>query len=212
MVTQVSPVSLSERADALRKHSGDSIAVEEITSVVESLVHGGADIDITSISAELNDILAFVSVAKAELAAIRPKAMADHDLPNASMELDAVVVATEKAAGTIMDVADQLGELSMAPDEVNAEKLGEFSTLLFEASSFQDITGQRINKVSGTIIHLEERLGALAAAIGDDSKPDEVQAMDDAGNVVDEDALLSGPSDEDVGNSQAEIDALFDSF
>jgi len=212
MVRQASPVSLEDRAAALRKNSGDTIPVEEITNVVESLVQGDSGLEMAAVVSELKDILAYVSAAQAELAAIRPKAMSSHDIPNASMELEAVVHATEQAAGTIMDVADQLGTMASAPDAAEHEKLSEFSTVLFEASSFQDLTGQRINKVATTLNHLEERLGALATAIGDASEAEEKAAFDSSGEVVDETALLSGPSDEGVGNSQAEIDALLASF
>ena len=158
-------ISLEDRIASIREERGDSVAVEEIASVVDTLLTGGSKVNIAAVAAELRDLLDFISTAREEVTAIQPKAMSAKEIPNASMELDAVVEATNAAATTIMDSADQLGEMAEEVGGEHGMALETMSMTLFEASSFQDLTGQRINKVSKTLNHLEERLNALAIAI-----------------------------------------------
>lgn len=215
MAKQAAAVSLEERTESLRKERGDSVAVDDIGSVVVSLVQGttqGDDVD--KIAVELRELLDFIGAAKSELVGMQPKSLSHRDIPDAGVQLEAIVSATEDAASTIMDAADTLGEMATELEGENAEKLENLSTELFQASSFQDLTGQRITKVERTLNHLEERLGALAEAIGDDyvaPSEDDIE-VDDEGVAVNDDDLLHGPQLEGEGNSQAEIDAILAAF
>ena len=87
--------------------------------------------------------------------------MADDDrIKAASSELDKIVVATQSATEDILHSTEQIGELS---DEILArhstdeklyaltEEAGQELVNIMEACSFQDITGQRVNKVVKTI-------------------------------------------------------------
>lgn len=215
MAKQAAAVSLEERTESLRKERWDSVAVDDIGSVVVSLVQGttqGDDVD--KIAVELRELLDFIGAAKSELVGMQPKSLSHRDIPDAGVQLEAIVSATEDAASTIMDAADTLGEMATELEGENAEKLENLSTELFQASSFQDLTGQRITKVERTLNHLEERLGALAEAIGDDyvaPSEDDIE-VDDEGVAVNDDDLLHGPQLEGEGNSQAEIDAILAAF
>lgn len=216
MAKQAAPLSLDDRADNLIKIHGDSVPIKDIALVVDGLVQGttpSAEID--SVAGELRELLQFIGAAKTELLSMQPKSLTERDIPGAHDQLDAIVSATEETAGVIMDAADTIGELAGEVDEKASVKLMDVSTQLFEASSFQDLTGQRITKVTRTLKHLEERLGALAEAIGDDyvapSEEEEIE-RDDAGEVVHSEDLLHGPQLEGEGNNQDEIDALLASF
>jgi chemotaxis protein CheZ len=74
---------------------------------------------------------------------------------NSGMELEAVVQATEAAANTIMEAAEQIqtwlegGQQDAASLRVVSEKVNS----IFEACSFQDVTGQRIRRA---IQHLQQ--------------------------------------------------------
>ena len=74
---------------------------------------------------------------------------------NSGVELEAVVLATEAAANTIMEAAEaiqhwiQRGERD--PDAI--ETLADKVNSIFEACSFQDVTGQRIRRA---IQHLQQ--------------------------------------------------------
>ena len=92
-----------------------------------------------------------------------------------------------KLRETITD-ADQLALL----DQINANGAD-----VFEACSFQDITGQRISKVVKSVTDVEDRLNALIEV-----KPDKEKTEDEK--------LLHGPALEGEGISQDEIDKLFD--
>lgn len=217
MPKQAAPISLEERTASIVKDRGDTILITDIAHVVTSLVEGatvGDEID--SVASELRELLDFVGAAKTELVAMQPKSLTKRDLPGAHDQLDAIVNATEETASVIMDAADTIGEMASGMDGEQATIMMDVSTKLFEASSFQDLTGQRITKVTKTLQHLEERLSALADAIGDDyvapAEEEEEIERDDEGVVMNDQDLLHGPQLEGQGNSQDEIDALLASF
>ncbi|MFC4349691.1 protein phosphatase CheZ [Kordiimonas lipolytica] len=216
MGKQATVVSLEDRAASLREDRGDNIAIDEITHVVGSLVKGTThDDDIDRVAAELRELLEYIGAAKSELVEMQPKSLSNRDIPDAGEQLDAIVKSTEDAAEAIMDAADAVGQIAEEVEDEVGGRLAQISTDLFQASSFQDLTGQRITKVTRTLAHLEERLNALADAIGDDyvaPDPEEEIQRDDEGLVQDETDLLHGPQLEGEGNSQAEIDAILASF
>ncbi|WP_417461844.1 protein phosphatase CheZ [Kordiimonas sp.] len=215
MVKQAAVVSLEQRAKALRQDRGDNVAIDEIANVVGSLVKGRThDEEIDQIAGELRELLSYINAAKSELVGMQPKSLSNRDIPDAGEQLDAIVKSTEAAAETIMDAAETVGQISEEMGDDASERLAQVSTDLFQASSFQDLTGQRITKVMRTLGHLEERLNALADAIGDDYiEPEEEEIeRDDEGIAADDTDLLHGPQLEGEGNSQAEIDAILASF
>ena len=214
MAKQATAVSIEQRTEALRKEHGNSVPVDDIGSVVMSLVQGTSqDEDISGIATELRDLLDYIGAAKTELIGIQPKSMSHRDIPEAGEQLTAIVSATEGAASTIMDAADSVGEIAEELDGEASEKLEAIATELFQASGFQDLTGQRITKVARTLDQLEERLSSLATAIGDDFiAPAEDLDVDEQGVAVNSDDLLNGPQLEGEGNSQDEIDAILAAF
>ncbi len=214
MTKQAAAVSLEDRAASLRQNRGDNIAIDDITHVVGSLVKGTThDDEINKVALELRELLDYIGAAKSELMGMQAKSLSNRDIPDAGEQLDAIVKSTEEAAETIMDAADAVGQIAEEVEGDNGGKLEEISTTLFQASSFQDLTGQRITKVTRTLGHLEERLNALADAIGDEYiEPEEDVERDDEGIVQDDADLLHGPQLEGEGNSQAEIDAILASF
>ncbi len=214
MTKQAAAVSLEDRAASLRQNRGDNIAIDDITHVVGSLVRGTThDDEISKVALELRELLDYIGAAKNELMGMQAKSLSNRDIPDAGEQLDAIVKSTEEAAETIMDAADAVGQIAEQVEGDNGGKLDEISTTLFQASSFQDLTGQRITKVTRTLGHLEERLNALADAIGDEYiEPEEDVERDDEGIVQDDTDLLHGPQLEGEGNSQAEIDAILASF
>ena len=81
---------------------------------------------------------------------------------------------------------------------------------VFEACAFQDITGQRVNRVARSITYVEERIHALIALFGEE-QISEVQVVVPPGQEKSADEeLASGPQAEGIGLSQGDIDKLFD--
>jgi chemotaxis protein CheZ len=87
-------------------------------------------------------------------------------------------------------------------DPASAAALTGAVTQIYEASSFQDITGQRITKVVRALQSMETKLQALAGAFG---RADFTPAAPVEGDA----ALLNGPQLAQSASSQDDIDALF---
>jgi len=76
---------------------------------------------------------------------------------------------------------------------------------VFEACSFQDITGQRITKVVNTVEVIEERINILCQMM--DNNASIVEPVLSDSEKEKKKQLLSGPSSNGV--NQNEIDAMF---
>jgi chemotaxis protein CheZ len=74
---------------------------------------------------------------------------------NSGVELEAVVQATEAAANTIMEAAEAIQDWidRGATDPASVRILSDKVNSIFEACSFQDVTGQRIRRA---IQHLQQ--------------------------------------------------------
>src|SRR5947207_12048516 len=134
-------------------------------------------------------------------------------------ELGAVVGGTKKGTQQILEAAESIEQAATALSKVTSidqqkilgEEIQERVVSIFEACNFQDLTGQRINKVMTTMKFIENHITVMMDIWGG---VDAIKAH--APPIVDEregDAkLLNGPKlDGDVGHaSQNDIDALFD--
>jgi len=82
---------------------------------------------------------------------------------NSGMELEAVVQATEVAANQIMEAAEAIGgwlrEGRRDPESVEA--VARKLNTIFEACTFQDLTGQRIRRAIEHLQHVEAMLAGL---------------------------------------------------
>ncbi len=83
----------------------------------------------------------------------------------------------------------------------------KFQTV-FEACSFQDITGQRITKIVGELKYIDERLSKMIAIWGPEGLQDE--PIQPAVHVTPEGEKLEGPALAGQGVSQDDIDKMFD--
>lgn len=203
--------------DTYRAEHGDSISVEEVGELVASLmkaVSPASGLANNQVSNDLNEMVESLTMVQQELLMMNPLTLSSVSVPEAQEELDAVITATESSAGTIMDAADKLAVLGEELDDEHADTIGDISTILFEATSFQDICGQRVNKVKKLLTSLTENLSSLAMLVGDEKiiQEDDHVEFDEAGFAVDEGKLLHGPQLDGDGNSQDDIDALLASF
>ncbi len=155
---------------------------------------------------ELVEIADYIAHVRKEIAALRANELTRDRLPMAHEELGSVVEATAGATNSIMTAAEEILSL---PDDKNYRAAVEARMNdIFEACTFQDITGQRISKVSESLRQLESRLSRFAAA---------VKAKDEGGvdpaeverRVRAELLLLNGPQIKGPATAQDEIDALF---
>lgn len=153
---------------------------------------------------DCKDLAGYITEARSEIANIRPEDIKQDKLPRAGRELDAIVQATESATNQIMTAAEKIMSARVTePDVVN-----DACMEIFEACSFQDITGQRISKVVSTLEYIENYLSKLTRAWGHelDGPTDETGEID----PDDESNLLDGPALAGEGVDQNFIDNMFD--
>jgi chemotaxis protein CheZ len=76
---------------------------------------------------------------------------------NSGLELEAVIQATEAAANRIMEAAEAIGDWLREGknDPAAMEAVGARVNAIFEACTFQDITGQRIRRAIEHLQHVE---------------------------------------------------------
>lgn len=119
---------------------------------------------------------------------------------NSGVELEAVVMATEAAADTILEAAEAIQDWIQrgTRDAKAIDALGDKVNAIFEACSFQDVTGQRIRRA---IQHLQQVETALERIM-----PDQARAAESKVVVRTRQHTVAPTSAPDMG--QAEIDAL----
>ncbi len=209
---------VSARVEALRAARGDTVTIDEIAEVVTSIM-GTMQGDVSSLDLrvykELDSLARYIQGAKSEISALCPDDIRDEHLPAATGQLDAIVAATEDATSTILDAAEKI---DAEASNLKAQAITDEVIRIYEACSFQDLTGQRISKVVATLKHIEERLDLLVSVFGDEVRAMRATAGDEAATDgknkptgADHD-LLSGPQLPGEGNKQEEIDALLASF
>jgi len=154
---------------------------------------------------ELESLALFIETAKRDIAALHPEEIRKKHLPTAADELDAIVASTAEATGSILDSAEKLSAIAETLSGPAVDQIVEQVTRIFEACTFQDITGQRITKVVKTLKEIDGKVGELVRAFGSRGG----RAARRKGRRGDA-ALLNGPQLPQNATSQAEIDALFD--
>lgn len=197
------------------KQKSDSMKIEDVGAMFENIASSlhldSADSGV--LRAELNKISEYISSAKQEIGTMKVEGDESKDLSLAGAELDAVVKDTEEATNKILDAADIISEQAeLIKDAAVSTAISDAVTEIFTASNFQDITGQRINKVVSIIDYVEHKLDKLSALI--DGTDVEISAEDEA-KFKDKRAdaeLCNGPQASGEAPSQDDIDALFDSI
>lgn len=155
-----------------------------------------------SLREEIQKLVACIDKAKQEIGGmVKGEENATGD---AVLQLDAVIKATEEASNTIMDAADKI-QASVAGVGGDKEKqIMDATNTIYDACNFQDLTGQRINKVMRVVKEVDEGLQKIVSLFG--TVPMNPSAPLDP---LDEKALLNGPQLPGNATSQEDIDALF---
>jgi chemotaxis protein CheZ len=153
---------------------------------------------------ELAALSKFIEQTKHDIASVRAEEIKFKHIPTATDELDAIVGATEDATGAIMDACEAIDDL--VKGQAVADKVTDQITKVYEACSFQDITGQRISKVVKALKAIDQQVTALLKAFGHEST--EQQNFVDVDNRQGDKKLLNGPQLEGQGVSQDDIDRL----
>jgi chemotaxis protein CheZ len=115
---------------------------------------------------------------------------------NSGLELEAVVQATEQAANTIMEAAEAIQDwvAGGATDAAAIAAIAARVNSIFEACSFQDVTGQRIRRAIQHLQQVESMLETImpappAAARPAVAVPTQARTVDSTGADLGQDAI-----------------------
>jgi len=212
---------LAQQLLDLQRAEPGSVQLEDVCKVVASIMDAArlemANGD-NAVVAQMIGLADYIESAKRDIAALRPDEVKDRHLPAASDELDEIVAETADATNRIMDAAETIQGAIAEIDEATQQTIFNASMQIFEACSFQDITGQRVTKVVKALKDIEEKVDSLITAFGDEIAEYKAQhanaaAPDDprnAGELADE-MLLQGPQLADEAMSQDDVDKLLNS-
>lgn len=167
--------------------------------------------DLNKIRLDIADMHEAIERTKLEIANIKSEGEETNRFIDASHELDAIVTQTEGATQSILEAAEQIQEKAWVlrekgADDATCDDIDAKATEIFMACSFQDLTGQRTNKVVQVLRYLESRINLMINIWG----IDDVEVDDTAGPVdTRPDAhLLNGPQRDGHGVSQSSVDEL----
>jgi chemotaxis protein CheZ len=137
---------------------------------------------------------------------------------NSGLELEAVVQATEAAANQIMEAAEAIGDWLRdgTRDAESIETVSAKLNSIFEACTFQDVTGQRIRRAIQHLQQVENMLIDIRPANAEPPSPDRVVinpdlVQDDVDRVFQSaaaQAAMPGPA-ADTGLAQDDVDRMF---
>ncbi len=208
---------LSQYAEKNRRK--DTQVVLEAISKLESTVSTTrSQPEADRIKMDLVEMSKAISRTRNEIANLK---LPEHDggnLLDATEELDSIVSTTERATTKILQAAEDIQETAWTiredgSFEAPCARIDTDVTDIYTACSFQDITGQRTQKVVHVLRYLEARINAMVSIWGLD-KEDFANAGRESGeNVQDRrpDAhLLNGPQLDRNALKQDDIDGVMD--
>ena len=131
---------------------------------------------------EIEDLAATVASTRAEIAAMGADDITASHIPSATDELEAIV-----------------GRM----DREDAQTLQDAVTRIYEACSFQDITGQRITKIVAALQAIERKVAHIISVFSPGGPGGRASRAPSAS-----DSLLNGPQLPDAAMGQSDIHAL----
>ena len=180
-----------------------------INSVIEKVGKDG-EMSKESIYHELAELQKIIEETRQGIGSSGANDITDTHIPTATDELDAVIDATAEATGSIMDACEAIEDKAAEIGGEAGEAIANHITKIYEACSFQDITGQRISKVVGALKSIETKVGALMDVLSK-KVPGALRTGDNT-SEQENDGLLNGPQLPGGGVTQEDIDKLLEEF
>ncbi len=225
--------SLQNSMDAIANSNEEMIPraqVEELITLVKDVFGGHtASVNNNDLFAEIGELAKFINGAKKDLNTAKTGQIADQDIPDASNQLDAIVKMTEAATGKIMDECERMQSVqamlrerllsieppidpdAMAGIDDSLNDMNTSITFVYEACNFQDVTGQRIQKVVKALTEIERQVLRMVVVFGLAQKEESLDEETKAELMEDVD-LLNGPQLEGQGLDQDDIDDLLNTL
>lgn len=213
---EATDAGLRERLEAVheRHPAADPVMVAEVVREVLATMRGDLSSPEIQLLSEIEELGRTIARARAEVAALGVDEITGSHIPVASDELEAVVVHTASATDRILAVCETLDTLAEGLGEADgptraeaARALREATTEVYEACSFQDITGQRIGKVVGALQAIDAKVARIMEAFGE-----RAHAVQRPHPELPAGDLLHGPQLPELAMDQMDIDRLLASL
>jgi chemotaxis protein CheZ len=188
----------------------EEVRIEAAVRAVLGSMAGDLSATEAALLAELEGLGRTVARAKQEIARLKVEDITESHIPSATDELDAIVDHTAQATNEILDCCEILETVSGRVGAADSDALQGVITRIYEACSFQDITGQRIGKVVTALKAIEARVASVTGRFLERAEPAPAAAPADP--VTEGRRLAEGPQLPGAGVSQADIDKLLAEF
>jgi chemotaxis protein CheZ len=189
--------------------------IEGVVRAVLTTLRGDLSAGETALLSEVEELAATLANARAEIAALQADDITASHIPSATDELDAIVAHTAAATDIILECCEKLDVLGPTLTGEAAKVVQDVTTQVYEACSFQDITGQRITKIVATLQSIERKVAHMIEVFGRDhfaTKPGDAPVPAPVTGEPAPASLLNGPQLPAAAMDQSTIDALLASF
>jgi chemotaxis protein CheZ len=206
-------LTLTERMRdrSARNCLAEPIIVEDVVVAVLDTMAGRLSSTESLLLQEIAGLGRIIDQAKAEIAEVNVDSIRGRDIPSATGELDAIVEHTALATNSILESCEALDALGDALDSTQAAVLQNAVTQIYEACSFQDITGQRITKIVKALKAIERKVLELSGGHVMAGDAGSTGVTPDAGQA-ESGCLLNGPALPKEAMDQDDIDKLLGDF
>lgn len=199
-----------------RHHGAETDKILSELARLEAILHRERRPDVDRIKLDIGEMKNAIELTKLEIANIKIDKRIGSRFIHASNELDAIISQTEAATSEILESTEKIQELCYTGREDGVspdlwDKLDELTTAVYLGCSFQDLTGQRTQKVVHALRFLEARIDSMMKIWGMDEDEIKERAVETNANPFDErpDAhLLNGPQFAGAGTAQSAIDQM----
>lgn len=198
--------SLQETITSKKTDESSDIKLTDVLTIADQILSSFKNANMKldeTLANELRSIQQKIDDTKSGLDGLQPFDQAR--VPDAGKELDEIVKSTEEATNQVMQQAEIILAADTTDIDAYKDKVSSAVMQIFESCSFQDITGQRINKVIKTLSYVEERVGSIIDVLGL-PQPEAIEDKEEDSQA----ALLNGPALEGEGVKQDEVDAIFE--
>jgi chemotaxis protein CheZ len=158
---------------------------------------------------ELREIAGYIESMREKIGMLQVHDLKNSRIPSAGQELSAITKSTEQATNTIMECAEAVMAADASDPAAYKAMVEAKMMVIFEACSFQDITGQRIAKVVETLEHIESRVARFAEVMRDKDLEGFLTEHERQRKERKDKLLLNGPQLEGQGVNQSLVDEMF---
>lgn len=190
----------------------NSVVVDEVVVAVLDAIADRLSAAQANLLREVVGLCRIIDQAKVGIAEVSIDAIRGTYIPSAACELDAIIQHTGDATESILEACEALDNLGAALSPDHAAVVQGVTTAIYEACSFQDITGQRITKVVKALQDIEVKVKNLsityALSVLSEVHVPALQAHVPTGEA----AFLNGPALPAAAMDQSDIDKLMADF